>query len=77
MKLVNPVVAASTVGAQLAPRLSSLEGTTTSRAWCAVGITRPECSAVTSGEPSTCATRSSSPTAIEAVARRAVCSTNS
>ena len=28
MKLVNPVVAASTVGAQLAPRLSSLEGTT-------------------------------------------------
>ncbi len=28
MNLVNPVVAASTVGAQLAPRLSSLEGTT-------------------------------------------------
>jgi len=28
MKLVNPVVVASTVGAQLAPRLSSLDGMT-------------------------------------------------
>ena len=28
MRLVNPVVAASTVGAQLAPRLASLDGKT-------------------------------------------------